>query len=126
MEKTPTTIKNESRELAFKTMVEIFREHYGENLVFIIGDSEIAVQVDTSPDGKPIYATYSPTVKDYCDRKTKTKTIKAFNVHELAAQYANKVNEREAKAEENRVKKEAKIKRDKELREKRKAEREKA
>lgn len=126
MEKTPTTIKNETRELAFKTMVEIFQKHYGENSVFIIGDSEIAVQVDTSPDGKPIYSTYSPTIKDFCDRKTKTKTIKAFNVHELAAQYANKVNEREAKAEENKAKKEAKIKRDKELREKRKAEREKA
>jgi hypothetical protein len=126
MEKTPTTIKNEARGLAFKTMVEIFRQHYGEDLVFIIGDSEIAVQVDTSPDGEPIYATFSPTVKDYCDRKTKTKTIKAYNVNEAAAQYVNKVNEREIKAEENKAKKEAKIKRDKELREQRKAEREKA
>lgn len=126
MEKTPTTIKNESREIAFKTMVEIYKAHYGENKVFITGDSEIAVEVNTSPDGKPIYATYSPTIKDFCERKTKTKTIKAFNVHELAAQYANKVNEREVKAEEIKQKKEAKIKRDMELREKRKAEREKA
>lgn len=126
MEKTPTTIKNESRELAFKTMVEIFKTYYGESKVFITGDSEISVEVNTSPDGKPIYATYSPTVKDYCDRKTKTKTIKAYNVNELAAQYINKVNERKAKAEENKAKKEAKIKRDKELREQRKAEREKA
>jgi hypothetical protein len=122
MEKTPTTIKNEARALAFKTMVEIFRQHYGENLVFIIGDSEVAVQVDTSPDGKPIYATYSPTIKDFCDRKTKTKTIKAFNVNEAAAQYANKVNEREVKIAEEKAKKEAKIKRDKELREQRKKE----
>lgn len=124
MEKTPTTIKNESRELAFKTMVEIYKAHYGENKVFIIGDSEIAVEVNTSPDGKPIYATYSPTIKDFCDRKTKTKTIKAFNVNELAAQYVNKVNERKAKAEEDKAKKEAKIKFDKELREKRIAEKE--
>lgn len=126
MEKTPTTIKNESREIAFKTMVEIYKAHYGENKVFITGDSEIAVDVNTSPDGAPIYAILSPTIKDYCDRKTKTKTFKAFNAHEVAAQYANKVNEREVKAEEDKAKKEAKIKRDKELREKRKAEREKA
>ena len=126
MEKTPTTIKNESRELAFKTMVEIYTAHYGEDKVIVTGDSEIAVEVNTSPDGKPIYATFSPTVKDYCDRKTKTKTIKAYNVNEAAALYANKVNEREVKAEESKAKKEAKIKRDKELREQRKAEREKA
>lgn len=122
MEKTPTTIKNESREIAFKAMVEIYKAHYGESKVFITGDSEISVEVNTSPDGKPIYATYSPTIKDYCDRKTKTKTIKAYNVNEVAAQYANKVNEREIKAEENKAKKEAKIKRDKELREQRKKE----
>ena len=124
MEKTPTTIKNESREIAFKTMVEIYKAHYGENKVFIIGDSEIAVEVNVSPDGKPIYATYSPTIKDFCDRKTKTKTIKAFNINEVAAQYANKVNEREAKAEEDKAKKEAKIKRDRQLREQRIAEKE--
>lgn len=122
MEKTPTTIKNESRGIAFKAMVEIYKAHYGENKVFITGDSEISVEVNTSPDGKPIYATYSPTIKDYCDRKTKTKTIKAYNVNEVAAQYANKVNEREVKAAEEKAKKEAKIKRDKELREQRKKE----
>lgn len=126
MEKTPTTIKNETREIAFKTMVELYKSHYGENKVLITGDSEISVEINTSPDGKPIYVTYSPTVKDYCDRKTKTKTIKAYNAQEAAAQFANKVNEREAKAAEEKAKKEAKIKRDKELREQRKAEREKA
>lgn len=126
MNKTPTTVKNETRQIAFSTMVEIFTSHYGKENIFIIGDSEIAVKVNTAPTGEPIYATYSPTVKDYCDRKTKTKTIKAFNVNEVAAQFANKVNDREIKAEEIKQKKEAKIKRDKELREQRKREREKA
>lgn len=126
MNKTLTTVKNETRQIAFSTMVEIFTAHYGKENVFITGDSEIAVKVNTAPTGEPIYATYSPTVKDYCDRTTKTKTIKAFNVNEVAAQFANKVNEREVKAEEIKQKKEAKIKRDKELREQRKREREKA
>lgn len=122
MSKTPTTVKNETRQIAFSTMVEIFTSHYGRENVFITGDSEIAVKVNTAPTGEPIYATYSPTVKDYCDRTTKTKTIKAFNANEVAVQFANKVNEREVKAEEIKQKKEAKIKRDKELREQKKRE----
>lgn len=96
--KTPTTVKNETRVLAFNAMVEAFTAIYGEDKVFRIGDTEIAVCVNTAPTGEPIYAVYSPTIKDYCDRQTPTKTVKAFDVTEAVEKHKNTVAERDKKA----------------------------
>lgn len=114
---TPTTVRNAARVKAFTQMTEAFSAVYGAENVYRIGDSEIAVKVDTAPTGEPIFATYSPTVKDYCDRETKTKTIKAYNVTAEAEAYAAKVAEREAKAAESAEKKAAKVAADKARRE---------
>lgn len=120
--KTPTTVKNETRTDVFTRMCEIFSEAYGETNVHRIGDSEIAVCVATAPTGEPIFATFSPTVKDYCDRTTKTKTVKAFDLTAAVTEYENKCSKREADAVARAEAKKAKIAKDKALREKRKAE----
>lgn len=122
--KTPTTIKNEARGKAFTRMMAMYVTEYGEENVKQTGDSEIAVAIDTAPTGEKIWATFSPTVKDYCERKTRTKTIFAYDVDAAATKYAQTVTAREQTAAEDAEKKAAKIERDKAAREKRKAERE--
>ena len=114
---TPTIVKANARKIAFETLVNAMVATYGKDKVFIIGDSEIAVQVDISPTNEPIYVTYSPTVKDYCERTTKTKTIKAFDpIAEMTA-YQEKCEEREKKAEITKENKQKKIEADKKRRE---------
>lgn len=114
---TPTTVKNNARVKAFYLMVEIFGQAYGLDKVHRIGDTEIAVEVDTAPTGEPIYALYSPTVKDYCDRTTKSKTIKAFNLTEAVNAYNATLDKRAKEAEETAERKAKKIADDKAKRE---------
>lgn len=122
---TPTTVKALARNKAFETLVKIMKESYGSENVYITGDSEIAVKIDTAPTGEPIFATYSPTIKDYCDRTTKTKTIKAFNPNIEVSEFAEKCSEREKKAEIAKENKAKKIEIDKKRREKAMEERQK-
>lgn len=110
---TPTTVKNNARVKAFDLMIEMFGQAYGLDKVHRIGDTEIAVEIDTAPTGEPIYALYSPTVKDYCDRTTKNKTIKAFNLTAEVNAYNALVAKREADKVEALTKKNEKIKADK-------------
>ena len=87
-ELTPVQVMNDVRPVAFENLVKAMTLVYGEDKVFRIGDSEIAVKVADSPDGKPIYARYSPTIANYTERTTKTKTIKAFDAPKEAKKYA--------------------------------------
>ena len=109
-EKTPVQVMNDIRPVAFDALVKAMSAVYGEDNVFRIGDSEIAVKVADSPDGKPIYARYSPTIANYTERTTKTKTIKAFDAPEEAKKYAesqkNKAEEAAKNAEITAKKKE--------------------
>ena len=108
--RTPVQIMNTARPDAFKNLVKAMTMVYGEENILQTGDSEIAVRVDTSPDGKPIYATYSPTIKNYTDRKTSTKMMPAYDAPAVAKKYAESVKEREeeaAKNAENTAKKKA-------------------
>lgn len=114
---TPTTVKNNARVKAFDFMVEIFNQAYGLDKVHRIGDTEIAVEIDTAPTGEPIYALYSPTVKDYCDRTTKSKTIKAFDLTAEVNAYNALITKRETDKAEALTKKNEKIKADKARRE---------
>lgn len=123
---TPTTVKNNVRSETFAQMVEIFSSKYSENKVYRVGDTEIAVEVATAPTGEPIFATFSPTIKDYCDRKTNTKTIKAYDVAANVKAYENTCANRVIKAEVAAKAKAEKIARDKTARAKAKTEREKA
>ena len=127
--KTPTTVKNETRTAVFEAMRVALATAYGAENVFRIGDTEIAVKVANAPTGEPIYATFAPTVKDYCDRTTNTKTIKAFDLTAEVNAYERKVAERDTKAAKAAEEKAAKVKADKARREataKAKAERAKA
>lgn len=114
---TPTTVKNNARVKAFDLMVEMFGQAYGLDKVHRIGDTEIAVEIDTAPTGEPIYAVYSPTVKDYCDRTTKTKTIKAYDLTAEVNAYNALLAKREADKAEALTKKTAKVAKDKARRE---------
>ena len=115
--KTPTTIKNEIRTATFETMRIALGRAYGANNIYRIGDTEVAVKVAEAPTGEAIYATFSPTIKDYCDRQTKTKTIKAFDLTAEVNAYEKTLTERKAKAEESAERKAKKIESDKAKRE---------
>lgn len=121
MKLSPTTVKNEARKEFFGIMKELFDGYE----VHVIGDSELAIKIGNAPTGESIYATLSPTVKDYCERKTKTKTIHAFDVHATASAYSQTLDKRAEKSAENAQRKAAKIERDTAARERIKAEREK-
>ena len=110
--KTPTIVKNEVRVEAFEGLRVALGHIYGAENVHQIGDTELAVKVAVSPTDEPIYATFSPIVKDYCDRKTKTKTIKAFDLTAEVNAYEKVLAERKAKAEETAKNKAEKIKKD--------------
>ena len=127
--KTPTTIKNEARVAAFEALRVALAEVYGAENVFRVGDTEVAVKVADAPSGEPIYATFAPTVKDFVDRATKTKTVKAYDLTAEVEAYEAKVKGREVKAAEAAEKKAVKVAADKARREataKAKAERAKA
>jgi hypothetical protein len=115
--KTPTTVKNEIRTAVFETMRVALATAYGAENVFRIGDTEVAVKVGNAPSGEPIYATFAPTVKDYTNRTTNTKTIKAFDLTAEVNAYERKVAERDTKAAEAAEKKAAKVEADKARRE---------
>jgi hypothetical protein len=123
--KTPTTVKNEARKDGFNLLKNALVTALGEENIFVIGDSEIAYPIGNAPTGETIYATSSPTVKDYCERKTKTKTITAFDVEKAVNDYKKTIEDREEKARINAENKAKKIERDKKAREKAKAEKEK-
>lgn len=124
--KTPTTVKNEARKDGFNLLKNALITALGEENVFVIGDSEVAYPIGTAPTGETIYATSSPTVKDYCERKTNTKTITAFSIEKAVSDYEKVIEKREETARVNAENKAKKIERDKKAREKAKAEKEKA
>lgn len=111
--KSPTTVKNKTRTAVFKTLCTVLGQAYGLDNVHRIGDTEIAVKVGEAPTGEPIYATFAPTVKDYCDRQTNIKTIKAFDLTAEVEAYQTKVKSREVKAAESAEHKAKKIDSDK-------------
>lgn len=114
--KTPVQIMNAVRPDAFKNLVKAMTMVYGEENVLQIGDSEIAVKVADSPDGKPIYATYSPTIKNYTERRTTTKTMTAYDAPAEAKKYAESVKKQEEEAAKNAEAKAKKKARDAEMR----------
>jgi hypothetical protein len=114
---TPTTVKNNARATAFDVMVSAFTGAYCAEEVFRIGDSEIAVEVGTAPTAEPIYAVFSPVIKDYCDRITKTKTIKAFDLTAAVNAYNATLDKRAKEAEEAAERKAKKVAEDKARRE---------
>ena len=115
--KSPTTIKNEVRTEVFEVLRVALAEVYGTENIHRIGDTEVAVKVAEAPTGEPIYATFSPTIKDYCDRQTKTKTIKAFDLTAEVNTYKTTLEKRAKEEAEAKAKKAEKIAKDKAQRE---------
>lgn len=100
-ELTPVQVMNSVRPTAFDALVKAMASVYGEDKVYVIGDSEIAVKVADAPTGEPIYARYSPTIANYTERRTKSKVMKAFDAPAEAAKYRAKKEEDAKKAEES-------------------------
>ena len=121
VEKTPVQIMNAVRPTAFQRLCKAIRAEFPESEIFVTGDSEIAVKIDESPSGEPIYATYSPTIRNYTTRQTKSKTMTAYNAPKVAAEYAEKCVKREEEAKKAAELKEKKKKKDAEARAKRAA-----
>ena len=96
------TIENNARKSAFERMVLIFTQEYGD-FVHVVGDSEIAVRVDTSPDNEPIYATFSPKIKPFRERKTPNKTIHVYDVEKEEMAYQKKKASQAEKAEKQKT-----------------------
>lgn len=117
--KTPVQIMNAVRPSAFETLVKALTAVYGGDNVFRVGDSEVAVKVDVSPDNEPIYATYSPTIKNYTTRTTKTKTMTAYDAPAMAEKYRELMKKRTEEAAKNAEIKAKKQERDKKAREER-------
>lgn len=116
-EMTPVQVMNTVRPEAFAKLVDALTAVYGEDAVFIVGDSEVAVKVSDSPNGEPIYATYSPTIRNFTNRTTKTKTMTAYDAPKMAENFKAKCAEREQKEKENAEIKAKKQERDKKARE---------
>lgn len=113
---TPTTVKAQARKIAFQKLCEAFSDYN----FLQTGDSEIAVPIDTAPTGEIIYALFSPTVKDYCERKTPNKIIPVFNPTAEKEKWENHNAQKAEKAEQTKKAKAEKIERDRKAREKRK------
>ena len=111
---TPTTIKANARAKAVSMLKDLFPNHIQ------VGDSEIAIPIDTAPTGEIIYATISPTVKDYCERKTPNKIIPAYNPTAEKEKWERHNAQKAENAEQTKKTKAEKIERDKKAREKRK------
>lgn len=123
--KTATAIKNAVRETGFSDLVELFSERYGADNVSVVGNSEIAVGcgVVKDKDGfeRECVFTVKPVVKDYEDRKTATKTIKAYDRLDEAEAYEVAKSEKEKAAEEKAKAKAEKKARDEKARAEKKA-----
>ena len=108
MAKSQRTILNEARTKAFDKLVEIITANH-TGMVYIVGDSELAIQVDTAPTGEPIYATISPTMKPYQGRRTSQKYIKAYDPITECEKFIEYAKEREEKAKKKEEEKQKKI-----------------
>lgn len=118
--KTGKAIKDGVRDVAFQDLLEMFTAKYGADRVTVVGNSEIAVGIDDIKlsDGtiSELVFTVKPVVKDYEDRKTATKTIKAYERLIEGDTYEVSKTEKEKKAEEKAKAKAEKIERDKKTR----------
>lgn len=123
--KTTTAIKNKVRSAAFADLIAAFSELYGSDSVSVVGNSEIAVAIGDVKDkdgfAREICFTVKPVVKDYEDRKTATKTIKAYDRLDEAEAYEVSKTEKEKAAEEKAKAKADKKARDEKARAEKKA-----
>lgn len=123
--KNTKAIKDKARSVAFSDLIAAFSELYGSDNVSVVGNSEIAVAIGDikCADGTlgEVCFTVKPVVKDYEDRKTATKTIKAYERLNEADAYEADKSEKEKKAEEKAKAKAGKKARDEKARAEKKA-----
>lgn len=81
--KNSTVVKKAAREMIAEKLITFFKNEFGEEMVSVIGNNEIAVCVGTRNDSlgnaKEICVTVKPTAKDYEKRTTTKKTFEAFD-----------------------------------------------
>lgn len=99
---TSVTVKNEVRKNVVPILKKMLIAEYGEDKVFQVGASEFAAIVAESSDGEPIYATFSPMVKDYQRRKTPKNEFFAYDGLKEQEKYFKEKAEKEQKAEDRK------------------------
>lgn len=125
-----TACKNKARMEAFEALISAMSEIFGTERVSVIGNSEIAVGIGDTKDSdgftREVCFTVKPVIKDWQNRKTATKTIKAFDRADEAEAFEISKSEAEKKAEERAKAKAEKKARDEKARAEKKAKAEKS
>ncbi len=130
-ENTITAITNNLKKEVKDLIIKTFAEQYGsENVAFVrTGNTtkvnEIGVRVGIINENNETYEivfTINPTLRNYKNKKTTKKEMKAFNFEQTKKDYENYVTEQEEKIKEKERLKKEKIERDKEMRRKLKEE----
>jgi hypothetical protein len=126
---TPTKIKAAAKQEVMDYLTECLKERYGEDNVGFVrvgnGQSktkELAIRmgiVEAGGEECEMCVTMNVTGKDYRDRTTSKGDIcPAFNFNIMTEEYNIYLGEKEAKAKDAKTKKDKKIAKDKEQREK--------
>lgn len=120
-------VKDKAREIAFAEVIEVLTEHFGVEMVSVVGNAEIAVSVGsrTVSDGTvpEVPVVLKITAKEFEAHATASgKPVYAYDRYEAAQDYEEEKTAKEAEAEARAKKKAAKVAADKAAREKAKAE----
>ena len=120
-------VKDKAREIAFSEVIEILTEHFGADMVSVVGGAEMGISIGTRTIEDEMTAEVPVmlkiTAKEFHAHSTASgKAVAAFDRFDEAEAYAAEKTAKEAEAEERAKKKAAKIAADKAAREKAKAE----
>ena len=119
-------VKDKAREIAFAEVMEILTEHFGADMVSVVGSAEIAISIGsrTVSDGTvpEVPVVLKITAKEFeAHATTSGKPVYEYDRFAEAEAYEAEKTAKEAEAEERAKKKAAKVAADKAAREKAKA-----
>ena len=115
-EMTATKIKNAIKTNLLNDFEEFLIQKYGENAVGMVRygsttKNELAFIVGSIEDDGfeyDVVATVNPTVKDWKEKKTKSRTTNAFDFEQYKADYDNYLTEKATKQAESNARKNVK------------------
>ena len=115
-EMTVTKIKNAIKANLLNDFEQFLIQKYGENSVGMVRygstpKNELAFVLGTIEDDGfeyDVVATINPTVKDWKEKKTKSRTTDAFDFEQYKADYDNYLTEKATKQAESKVRRNVK------------------
>ena len=126
-EMTATKIKNTIKATLLDEFEQFLIQKYGENAVGMVRygstpKNELGFIVGSIDDDGFMYdvvATVNPTVKDWKEKKTKSRTTEAFDFEQYKADYDNYLTEKATKQAESKARKNIKSAKEQEKAERR-------